>query len=114
MGGSRVACGWPEPSSPILGRGLLLGTCRFWSPGPRNLPAPEDAGCFLEDRGNSTTAGTLQRRHSEKWVRPPQISRANLKGAAGHGGQPGNATGGAGLREAPTPAGARGAGSPSA
>ena len=83
MGDSRVAHGRPEPSSPIPGPGLLLATCRLWPPGPRNLPPPRDAGCFLEDRGNSTTAGTLQRRCSKKWVTPHQTSRANFKGAAG-------------------------------
>lgn len=109
-----MARGRPEPSSPVLSLGLLLVTCRLWPPGPRNLPPPRDAGCFLEVRGNLTTAGTLQRRRSKKWVRPHQTSRANFKWAAGPGGHPGNAMGGASLREAPTPARARGTESPGA
>ena len=88
MDGSRVARGRPEPSSPVLSLGLLLATCRLWPPGPRNLPPPGDAGCFLEVRGNLTTAGTLQRRCSKKWVKPHQTSRANFKWAAGPGGAP--------------------------
>ena len=86
----------------------------FGLQGPGTFPHQEMQAASLKTEATLPPLGPCKGDAARSGSRLIRLQGPASKGLQRLGGQPGNATGGEGLREAPTPARARGAGSPGA